>query len=249
MLRKYIFAFVCFWSLAGKAFAGWYHVENYEGTVGSTPIHLSLQIYKGFGSGINVEGNYFEDKTRSTVPLYGKIEGKKLRFCEIADDKEFQRIMVYGSKKPVDTSNCPLSIELTDDTAKGTWTKGEIQSPVVLRKIAMLDDTGEGIVEGKVEIPFWAQTVTHTFSGIYTKSDIGICMKKLLVIDKHNGKISQEIISDDEDCAGKAMTQIYRNVEKWTGKKNMISVNLSGKFADSINYKFNPKTGKLRQIK
>ena len=99
MGRRFILAIACVLSLAGKAAAGWYRVENYEGSIGSASVHLSLQRYDGFGSGITVEGSYFYDAKQRPIALYGKIDGSSLSLCEITDDKEFDRVLVVGSRR------------------------------------------------------------------------------------------------------------------------------------------------------
>ncbi|RWM26410.1 hypothetical protein [Mesorhizobium sp.] len=247
MRKGLIGAVGCLLLLSQKAFAGWYQVENYEGSIGPNPVHLSLQRYASFGSGITVEGSYFYDAKQSPIAIYGKADGPELTLCEIADDKEFQRIVVMGSKTPVDTTGCPLFLDLSESGATGTWSKGADKFPVTLKKVASLDDTGEGRIAGTVEIPFWAETATDRFAGIYATSDAGICMTKLQIINKKKKKVVQEIGFDDEDCnAGMSTTPIYMNVEKWVqGGKDIISVNFGGgKFAGADDYVFNPKTKK-----
>ncbi|MDX8499709.1 hypothetical protein RFM99_14910 [Mesorhizobium sp. VK4C] len=247
MGREFIIAVSCLLMLCGKAAAGWYHVENYEGTIGPDPVHLSLQTYGSFGSGITVKGSYFYDAKQRPIVLYGTVRGTKVSLCAISDDKEFQRIIVMGSKTPVDTTGCPLSLDLGESGATGTWSKGTDKFPVTLKKVATLDNTGEGKIVGNVEIPFWAETATDRFAGVYTKTSAGICMTKMQVINKQKKKVVQEIGFDDEDCnAGMSTTPIYMNVEKWVeGGKDIISVDFGGgKFASADDYVLNPKTKK-----
>ena len=229
--------------LSTQAHAGWYHVENYEGAVGPDSIHLSLQTYDGFGSGITVQGSYFYDAKRSPVALYGKTTDGKLELCAIANDEEFYRIIVMGSKTPFDTSRCPLSQTLDDNGATGSWRKDGQMQPVSLKKVATLDDTGEAQISGTVEIPFWAQTATHMFSGLYASADTGICMQTLQIIDKNSNKVDQQIDFDNNDCnAGMLMTPIYMNVER-QADGDMILVNIrDGQAGDSMDYSFNPAT-------
>ncbi|MET3593078.1 MULTISPECIES: hypothetical protein [Mesorhizobium] len=237
----------CLLLLSQKAFAGWYQVENYEGSIGPNPVHLSLQRYASFGSGITVEGSYFYDAKQSPIAIYGKADGPKLTLCEIADDKEFQRVLVMGSKIPVDTTGCPLSLDLGESGATGTWSKGTDKFPVTLKKVATLDNTGEGKIVGNFEIPFWAETAIDRFAGVYTKTNAGICMTKMQVINKKKQKVVQEIGFDDPDCnAGMSTTPIYMNVQKWVeGGKGIISVDFGGgKFADADEYVLNPKSKK-----
>lgn len=247
MERRFVAAVFCLLLFSGKAIAGLYQVENYEGSIGPNPVHLSLQRYAHFGSGITVEGSYFYDAKQSPIAIYGKADGSRVSLCEIADDKEFQRVLVMGSKTPVDTTGCPLSLDLSESGATGSWSKGADKFPVTLKKVASLDETGEGKIVGTVEIPFWAETVTNRFAGIYTTSDAGICMTKLQIINKKKKKVVQEIGFDDEDCnAGMSTTPIYMNVEKWVeGGKDIISVNFGGgKFAGADDYVLDPKTKK-----
>jgi len=231
-----------------QAAAGWYQVKNFDGSVGPDAVHLSLQRYDGFGSGITVEGSYFYDAKQSPIALYGKAEGTKLTLCEIADDKELDRVLVVGSKTPVDTTRCPLSLDISETGATGIWIKGSEKFPVVLKQVAGLDDTGEGKINGIVEIPFWAQTAAHRFAGIFTKTDAGICMTKLQVISKRTKKAVQGIRFDDADCnAGMLMTPIYMNVQKQD--EEIISVNFrGGNGGYSIEYGFSLKTGTYRHL-
>ena len=252
MRRGTITAVGCLLLLSQKAFAGWYQVENYEGSIGPTPVHLSLQKYAGFGSGITVEGSYFYDARQTPIAIYGKADGSRLSLCEIADDKEFERVLVTGSKTPVDTTGCPFSLELTDNAATGNWSKAGDIFPVTLRRVASLDDTSDFKIDGTVEIPFWAETTIDRFAGIYTKSDAGICMTKLQVINKKKSKVVQEIRFDDPDCsAGMLMTPIYMNVQKWVeGGKDVISVNFrDGGAGYTQDYAFSSKAREYRKRK
>ncbi len=228
MGRQFISAIFCVLLLTGKAAAGWYHVENYEGSIGSQPVHISLQTY-GFGSGIMVEGSYFYDAKQSPIAVYGKLDGNRLTLCEISNDKEFDRILVMGSKIPVDTTGCPFSLDMAESAASGTWSKGADKYPVALKKIASLDDTGDTKINGTVEIPFWAETAADRFAGVYTNTDAGTCMAKMQVVKKSSGKVVQEIAFDDDLCnAGMLMTAIYENVQKWVERrKDVISVNFA----------------------
>lgn len=252
MGRGFIATVFCLLMLSGKAVAGWYQVENYEGSIGAKPVHLSLQHYDSFGSGITIEGSYFYDAKQSPIAIYGKADGSRLTLCEIADDEEFQRVLVMGSKTPIDTSGCPFTLELAENAVTGSWSRGADKFPVTLKKVAALDDTGDLRVDGAVEIPFWAETAKDRFAGLYTKSDAGICMTKLLAIDKRKRKTVQEIGFDDPDCnAGMLMTPIYMNVQKWAeGSKDVISVNFRGGGAGyEQDYTFSRTTNKYRRTK
>ncbi len=246
MGRCFALAAACLMLLNGKAAAGWYRVDNYVGFLGPYPIHFSLQTYASFGSGITAEGSYFYDAKASPIAIYGKTSGKKLELCEISNDKAFYRILVMGSKTPVDTTGCPFSLDVTDDGAKGTWSRGATTYPVALKKVATLDDTGDGKIDGVVDIPFWAQTPIHMFSGIYTNTSSGICMRKMRIINKGSKKVEQEFNFDEDDCnAGMLMTPIYENVEKQTENGADIVINFrDGRAGYATDYIFNRATGK-----
>lgn len=253
MGRGFVPAVFCMLLLSGKAVAGWYHVENYEGSIGTKPVHFSLQRYDSFGSGITVEGSYFHDAGQSPIAIYGKADGARITLCEIADNKELERVLVIGSKTPVDTTGCPFSLDIGVDGATGSWSKGADTLPIQLKKVAAFDDTGEVKIDGAIEIPFWAQTARERFAGVYANTSAGFCMTKMYVIKKRNGKVVQEIaFKDDDACsAGMLMTSIYRNVEKWVeGGKDVISVNFSGGGAGHTeDYVFSPKAKKYRKRK
>ena len=248
MVRGFIAVMLCLLASSGKAFAGWYQVKNYEGSIGPAPVHLSLQRYDGFGSGITVEGSYFYDAKQNPIALYGKAEGTNLTLCEIADDKELDRVLVTGSKTPVDTTRCPLSLDISKSGATGTWIKGQEKFPVVLKQVAGLDDTAEGRINGNVEIPFWAHTAAHRFAGIFTKTDAGIYMTKLQVISKMKKKTVQSIRFDDADCnAGMLMTPIYMNVQMQD--EEIISVNFrGGNGGYTVEYGYSPKNGTYHRL-
>jgi len=240
-------AIACFFFLTGDALAGWYHVENFTGTIGPYPIHFSLQTYASFGSGITVEGSYYYDTKDSPIPIYGTSNNGKLALCEIANDKALNDIITVGSKTPVDATGCPFALAMNNDGATGTWSKGSTQYPVALKKVALLDDTDDGKIAGTVEIPFWAQTTRNMFLGVYAKYDDAICMGKMLIVDKATKQTDQEVAFDTADCdAGMVMTPIYLNVQKEREKgTDLISVNFNeGRTGSSKDYAFNTTTNK-----
>ena len=226
MMKRLLITVACLLPFAGNAVAGWYQVDNYEGELGKSSIQFSMQTYD-FGSGITVEGSYYDKAGNSPIALYGKISGTKVQLCEISNDEELDRVVVQGSTTPFDTSKCPISLTLSDDGATGTWKKGGSDHPVVLRKIASLDDTAEANIDGNVAIPFWAQTDTHMFRGIYTNTSNGLCMEKVEIVNKSTGHIDQEIAFANDVCnAGMVMTPIYMNIQKWVDAGvDIMSVN------------------------
>lgn len=205
-----------------------------------------------FGSGITIEGSFYFEAERRPVALYGTMSGAKVRLCEISGDAELNRIVVQGSKTPFETATCPISLTLGDEAATGTWKRDGVEYPVALRKIASLDDTGEAQIDGNVVIPFWAQTKTHMFAGTYAGTSAGICMQKVEIINKGNGKVDQDIAFGDDNCnAGMLMTPIYMNVEKWIDAgAEIISINFRDSRAGySENYVYDKTSRKYVERK
>lgn len=254
MHRWGVAAFVLTLLLVSPAAAGWYRVENYTGSVGPYPVTLSLQRYDDFGSGITVEGSYVYDRNQSPIALYGTVEGPRLRLCETAKADKIQRILVQGLRTPVDTSACPFTLDIGPDGASGSWSAGGRSLPVALTRTARLDDTGEGVVEGTVAIPFWAQTDRHRFAGIYTQSDAGICMTTLQAIDKTTAKVTGELAFDRDECnAGMVMTSIYLNATARTAHgigSYLVAVEFrDGRAGTTVDYLFHAASGTFRRQK
>ncbi|HTO27911.1 MAG TPA: hypothetical protein VL017_04915 [Devosia sp.] len=248
MMRRLTLAIAALSLLSQGAAAGWYQVDNYEGTLGPNAIHLSLQTYD-FGSGITVEGSYFLEGQKVPAVVYGHSLDGKIRLCEIADDAEFDSKLIQGSATPFDTSDCPIALEIGDDGLVGTWVADGASHAITLAKVASLDDTGDGTVVGTVIIPFWDHTSSHMFSGIYAQGDTGICMESLRLINKQTSQVDQEISFDDNDlcAAGTVMTQIYRNVETYddsTGRAVLVSF-ADGRWGYEVDYRVDPVTGLL----
>ena len=226
VLRRFLLAAFAIFAFGAPAMAGWYQVENYEGEVGGKPIHISLQTYD-FGSGITVEGSYYFDAERRPVAVYGAVKDGRTVLCEISSEAELKRIVFIGSKTPFDFAACPLVLSFDNDRAGGRWTRDGVDHAVTLKKVASLNDRGEPSIEGRVDIPFWAQTATHMIVGRYENTASGICLSTVGFINKASGKRDQELHYSDDPCnAGMLMTPIYMNVERWTDSgREILGVN------------------------
>ena len=233
-----------------SAFAGWYQVANYEGTIGDRTVSVSLQTYE-FGSGITVEGSLVSPDGASPLALYGTAEGTSLSLCTLATREDIDTVLIQGSTTPVDTTDCPFALARTDDGIEGTYTLDGESSAVSLRQVATLDDTGEDRLTGTVQIPFWMQTATHRFLGTYAQTDSGICLQTLQLLNKGTGAVDQELDLSADGCnAGMVMTPIYLNVETFEGDDGgIVSVNYRDNGAGYAgDYSVDPRTGLLSPL-
>jgi hypothetical protein len=252
-MRKIALPFALFFFSAGPAMAGWYHVENFSGTLGAMPVHLSLQDYASFGSGITAEGSYFYDSQLSSIALYGRRDGAKIALCEISGAKQFDQVIVQGSKTPVSTAGCPFSLTEAGAALSGSWSKDGKTYPVTLARVGQFDDTGtEGKLDGNGEIPFWGQTASHAFLGDYVLADSKLCLGSIKVMDKKAKTLVQTMSFDKEDCtAGLVMTPVYMNVQEQTEKgAETVTINFAdGRMGSTEDYRFNAKQGRYVKVK
>ncbi|MDR3351772.1 MAG: hypothetical protein LBO00_01885 [Zoogloeaceae bacterium] len=213
----FVFLLALFLLVCRNANAGWYNVTNYEGQVGTYPVHLSIQKYESSGDGLTILGSYYYDRHMAPIPLYGKLgEGGKLSLCEIHSDDEYAKIIIHGSRSPVDVSACPFQLVLAHQSASGYWTEGKQRYEVALNETARLDDSGRDFVlTDKFEIPFWGQTAQHMFIGAYEPNDAGNRGVRVTVkvMNKSSRQLVQ-IIQPEDDCLfGFFTTPIYMNIE------------------------------------
>lgn len=212
----FAFLLALFLLVCHSADAGWYNVTNYVGHIGEYPVHVSIQKYESFGSGLNIQGSYYYDRHMAAIPLYGKLdENRKLSLCEIHSDDEYAKVLIHGSKSPVDTSDCPFHLKVVGRSTSGTWEYGGRRYEVVLNEIARLDDVQELAITGEFEIPFWGQTPKHLFFGAYELkgNDVRTAVK---VVNKRSRQMIQVIHPEAHECFfGFYMTPIYMNVESY----------------------------------
>ncbi|WP_231617179.1 hypothetical protein [Erwinia sorbitola] len=226
--------------LSCTAHAGWYVVDNYEGTLGKWPVHISLQEYDSYGSGLNIKGSYYYDKYRAPIPLYGKRSADSFELCEVNTPAEYDSALIQGSKGKVDTHICPFSLTRQGDKLRGHWQQGDKRYEVALKQTASLDNTAEGKITGKrVDIPFWGQTATHSFIGHYQTTADGIAINSISVINKKTGNSDQTLDPQLHQCQfGFYMTAIYQNIESDQAGKT-IWLNCYSQQADiTVGYHF-----------
>ncbi len=226
MLKEWVLSLSLCTILSGSAVAAtesWYVISNYTGSIGNYPVHVSLQTYT-FGAQTNVKGSYYYDKYRSPIPLYGKETSVGMVLCEVNSDKEYDDYIVEGKK--YDLSACPLKLTHGDDALHGTWQSKKAMLNVVLNKTASLDKTSVSHhTENAIDIPFWGQTTTHSFIGVYEMNGDDISISQVRAVNKSSGKVDQVIDPQRHNCHfGFYMTAIYQNIERG-GNSSQIALN------------------------
>jgi hypothetical protein len=83
--------------VASSAYAGWYQVRNYAGTIGSFPVHVSLQTYDYINHNEptqwRVDGSYYYDAHRIPIPLQGKRKPDgQMTLCEASHSRSFAAV-------------------------------------------------------------------------------------------------------------------------------------------------------------
>jgi hypothetical protein len=201
---------------ASMAHAGWYEVKNYVGTVGQSPVHVSLQTFghinRGEPAQWRVAGSYYYDAHRTPIHLSGQRQPDgKMVLCEAA--------------RP---TACPMTLTFHAGGAAGQWDDDKNTLPIVLQSIGQLDNTNEARLQGVVEVPMWHHTKTHLLLGVYqATAACPVSMRHLRLINKRTGRIDKDIPLVCE--AGMIMTEIYSNVSAANNERQVTVGYLGGK--------------------
>ncbi|URK89242.1 hypothetical protein LP421_30435 (plasmid) [Rhizobium sp. RCAM05350] len=205
-----------------SAYTGWYQIKSYEGTIGSLPVHLSLETFDKLNgeTDTHIVGSYYYDAHR--VPL--RLDGKLLRSGDIALCKSDLRPGEPRTNQVVE-SRCKFTLQVSSNNLTGSWKTGTMSFDVQLHQVGQLDNNDEERIEGRVEIPMWYHTKKAMFVGVYGKIDIceKIVMSELKTVGILDGNVlgNVPLAEPEEDADGDAlrceagllMTEIYSNVE------------------------------------
>lgn len=203
---------------ASSAYAGWYEVRNYTGTIGGLPVHVSLQTYDDINRNDDgrwrVEGSYYYDAHRVPIPLQGKRQPNgEMQLCEAAEPVSFGESPVVPAASPTHPVPCPIAIKVSDAEATGEWRDAKRVLPIALHQVGTLNDTDPSApaVVGDVDIPMWHHTKSHLLLGVYqSSSDCPLSMAGLRLVNIKSGRTDREL---KFDCgAGTVATSIYANV-------------------------------------
>ena len=201
-----------------SANAGWYEIRNYVGTIGSLPVHLSLQTYDSINHNQpgqwKVDGTYYYDAHRISIPLQGKRQPDgQMQLCEAMEPVSFADSPVVPAASPTHPVPCPITLKIGDTGATGEWRDGKKVLPITLHQIGSLNDTGLNALklDGIIEIPMWHHTKNHLLLGIYQSSkDCSLSMVDLRLINIKSGQVDKDLTFD---CGtGTVATVIYSNV-------------------------------------
>ena len=233
--------FCAFFCGTAGANQSWYQVENYTGTLGEQPVHLSVQQYD-FGKVSNIRGVYYYDKYRSPIALYGIKTDSAMYLCEAHTKAEQERY--NESSDRIDFTRCPFQLTDANGVLKGAWKNERRQYPVMLQRTATMSPTS---VQGTVDIPFLGQTEKHAFIGRYEAADDNVTIDKVRVIDKSSGKTLQIIDPNLYGCDfGFYMTTIYRGIED-EDDKSQVWFNCYSTGGDkSVLYRFDSQAKRYR---
>jgi hypothetical protein len=204
---KTITTFALFFTGLFTAHAGWYQCYNYTGTVGKSPVTLSIQItHDYFGAAekknLNINGIYQYTKYHTPIRLEGVL------------DPATKQLTLYELHQNSRTAT--FTLPFTDTTTTGVWTPESGKSvPVQLTFQSKLTDTALTDRCDSVEILQATTTPDFYFVGVYAKAAgaQNAVMTALKVCLKKDGALVQHIDFSKETIAtGNLMTLIYDNV-------------------------------------
>lgn len=235
---------------AASAHAGWYHITNYTGHIGASAVHLSLQVYVKpyeYSPGFNVNASYYYDQRPTPVPLVGKLNNKQVTLCNVRNAMSLSELNYFGSPTDDSAAGCPIRLTLDMDGAVGSWTIGKHVLHVQLRLVGRLDDSGTGVIDGIVHVPFWGQTAHDMFVGTYQGSGKDMNFSAIRVIDKKTGATVQEFVPPRDCIFGWFMTPIYMNLQsRKSNKHEEIGLNCASPKGGLVAYYTrDSKTGKF----
>lgn len=219
-LKRFLFglALCALFAVASSAHAGWYEVRSYAGTIGSVPVHVSLQTYdyinRNQPTQYHIDGSYYYDAHRIPIPLQGHRQPDgQMVLCEALEPTSFGEGPRVPVRSPQHPEPCPITLKVTDNGAVGEWNDGRKRLSIALHQVGRLDDTLNDalVLDGVVEIPMWHHTKNYLLLGVYQRSkDCSVSMVGLRLVNIASGKVDNTLTFDD--CSGTVATSIYTNV-------------------------------------
>jgi hypothetical protein len=210
----------------------WYEVQNYKGFVGVYPIELSVQTYN-FGSGVNIKGSYFYNKTMTPIALYGKVVNNEIIICETHGAKDYESHIVDGVM--FEPEKCEFKLLKSNNDLIGSWSNKRNRYNV---KLIAADSWINGVLTGEsLRIPFWGSDGDYSFIGIYKARSGILTIDEINVIEKTNVKVIQAINPQSDKCDfGFYMTAIYQNLERDLGGLYLNCYSTKGDVISELKY-------------
>lgn len=210
-----LLALSCGLAAAAPAHAGWFQVRNYAGTIGTYPVHVSLQTFDWLQDKTKVVGSYWYDSHRTPIELHGhRVGPDRMTLCEGAPESRA----------------CPFELTLDATGAHGQWKDAHQSLPVVLRATGHLDNTDDDhpVLEGDTDIPMWFHTPKLAFVGHYGRDnrDGHPWLQDIRVIEMATGRPVDDVKLADPQ-SGLLMTDIYANVERGD-KPGLLTLHIAG---------------------
>lgn len=229
-----LIAFCFFCTSYSEASENWYVVNNYAGTIGKYPVHLSIQPYN-FSDEVNVEGSYYYDHYNSPIVLFGIEKEGNIILCEASEKNDFEKYILQGDEYEIE--RCPFRMKIQGRNITGEWNNKNVKMDVSLSRVASLNKNIITSKNGEIDVPFWGDTKNHIFIGVYKQDKDRVAINKVKVISKDNGQVVQVINPQDKNCDfGFYMTSIYQNLERFDDSS--ISLNCYRTKSDfSIEYR------------
>ena len=215
---------------ASSAQAGWYEIENYAGTIGNLPIHLSLQTFddadRNEPGQWHVDGSYYYDAHRVPIPLQGKRRPDgTMQLCEATEPDSFSDSPTVPAASAARPVPCPIALKIDGHEASGEWRDGKNVLPIVLQEVGSLNDTelGPPRVTGVVEVPMWHHTKKHLLLGVYeTSKDCPLSMDRLRLVNIKSGRVDRDM---KFPCGtGVVATSIFTNVYRADNPRDVVVI-------------------------
>jgi len=204
-MKKSILSLLLCLLFAGTSHAGWYVCYNFKGKIGDRPIHLSIQLLRGYGDNpdaITVKGVYMYDNLNEPIPIHG-----------ILNERTHMVLKETINNQP----NAMMDFLFYGNKMKGTWMSlknNMTPETLELEKTGELIDTVASVKIDPIDIIQSASLKDKYLVGVYSKKAIGkqAVMRKLKIIDKVTNKVTQEIDFEKvKTASGNVWTIIYGN--------------------------------------
>ena len=252
-IKKYLFFCFFLCTCTQTKAGGWkggvsFDVKNYEGKIGDSSVHISLQEKTKKDGSALIKGSYYYNRYRSPILLNGEYREEEIVLCEVENREKYLKLLSEGKDR--NFKNCEFRLKVDEEDLTGQWKSGNTTYPIALTQTNYLDSGGAYVEKGEIEIPFWGQTREHFFIGIYKSDGKEVDINKIKVMSKKSGEVIQVIDPQLYDCGfGFYMTYIYDHVTTENDTTIELQCYRSEYVGNTRFYQYNRKQGKYVYIK